>query len=312
MTMRVLFFGTPQIAVPFLQWLSKNTEVVGVVCRPDEPVGRGLKLTPPPTKVFAEERHIPVFQPSGPWTDEQAATFKGLQADIGVVVAYGRILPEAVFLAPRLGTYNVHFSLLPRYRGAAPIQWALINGETRTGVSAFWLETGLDSGPLLDQERLEIGADDDAVSLRRRLAELGVTVMARVMADVQAGRIVRQAQTGEVSLAPPLKKETGRIDWSWPAPRIANLVRGVREWPGAFTMYAPAGEPPRRLKILAARAEAGTGEPGRIAGAEKDGFVVQAGEGRVRVLVVQPEGKKEMAAPDFWRGARLLVGDKLG
>lgn len=311
--MKVLFFGTPQTAVPFLEWLSRNTELVGVVCRPDEPVGRGLKLTPPPAKAFAASKNIPVFQPEGPWTDAQLNDFKKLGADVGIAVAYGRLLPENIFLAPRLGTFNVHFSLLPQYRGAAPMQWALINGETSTGVSVFWLEKGLDSGPLLDRQRVDISPEDDLISLRSKLIDAGVRVMERVMGELAAGRIVRQAQTGEASLAPQLKKEDGRIDWTWPASRIVNLVRGVREWPGAVTTMTVAGGPARMLKILSARAETGDGkEPGSIVGAEKDGFVVQAGQGRVRVLIVQPEGKKEMSAPDFWRGARLAKGDRLG
>jgi methionyl-tRNA formyltransferase len=153
---KTLFFGTPEIAVPFLHWLSQHSNVVGVVCRPDEPVGRGYTLTPPPTKVFAEKKGIPVFQPIGPWTDGTIELLKNLGADIGIVVAYGRILPRSVFSTPTHGCVNIHFSLLPQYRGAAPMQWSLMNGETQTGVSAFWLEEGLDSGPLFHQRSVMI------------------------------------------------------------------------------------------------------------------------------------------------------------
>lgn len=313
--LKVLFFGTPQIAVPFLEWLHKNTTVVGVVCRPDEPVGRGYKITPPATKVFSESVSLPVFQPKGPWTDETTNALKALGADVGIIVAYGRILPRSIFSTPKHGSLNIHFSLLPKYRGAAPMQWSLIKGEEKTGVTIFWLEEGLDSGPVAIQAVTDIKPEDDIVTLRDRLVRIGVRTLEFLMEDIVSGKIARETQQGEPSLAPQLKKEDGFIAWDTPAQTIINLVRGVREWPGAVTHYTPAGTPSKQLKIFSAQLESATKShpaPGVIVEANKDGIVVAASPGQVRLTRVQPEGKKEMAAWDFWQGARLKVGEKLG
>jgi methionyl-tRNA formyltransferase len=306
---KVLFFGTPQVAVPFLDWLTSHASVTAVVCQPDQPVGRGYEITAPPTKVFAMGKKIPVLQPAGPWTDDIVAQFQKIGSDIGIAVAYGRILPEKIFLAPRLGSINIHFSLLPKYRGAAPIQWSLINGETKTGVTAFWLEKGLDSGPIFHQEEMAIDPDDNAASLRKKLTALGVEVLAGVMKDVEAGRLVKEPQKGEGGLAPSLKKEDGRINWNKPAIAIVNLIRGVCEWPGAQTAIGD-----RRLKVIRASADAircAEARPGEILEAKKEqGIFVQAGEGRVCLAEIQPEGKKPMPAWAFWQGARMKVGDR--
>jgi methionyl-tRNA formyltransferase len=312
--LKVLFFGTPQVAVPFLEWLTAHATVVGVVCRPDEPVGRGLTVTPPPAKVAAGRTAIPVFQPSGPWTDERVAELAALQADIGIIVAYGRILPRPVFMAPRMGSINLHFSLLPKYRGAAPIQWSLIRGETRTGVTAFWLEEGLDSGPIFHQAETGVDPTDNVSSLREKLVKLGIGVLDRVMTDAAAGRLIRRPQEGTPTLAPQLKKEDGRISWQSPARDIVNLVRGVAEWPGATTTYRPDGGPAKALKIFRASLSPGCseGKTGAIVGAADGGIIVMAGDGGVRLEEVQPEGKRPMPAWSFWQGARLKMGDKLG
>ncbi len=312
--MRVLFFGTPSIAVPYLDWLIKNTNVVGVVCRSDEPAGRGQKIASPPTKIRADENKIPVLQPSGAWTEEWIKRFQDLKADIGIVVAYGRILPEAVFKAPRLGSVNLHFSLLPKYRGAAPMQWALINGDAKTGVSAFWLEAGLDSGPIFHQVETPIAPDDNLPSLRDKLVPLGVGVLQRVIEDAEKNKIAHEPQHGEVSFAPILKKEMGRVDWTKPAFTIANFVRGLCEWPGMATSYAAADGVKRQLKILRARAteRPGASASGTIMEVKKnEGIIVACGEGRLVISELQPEGKKAMSAEAFWLGARLKIGDRL-
>lgn len=314
--MKVLFFGTPQIAVPYLEWLHSHTTVVGVVCRPDEPVGRGLTLTPPPTKRFAVDKGIPVYQPVGPWKPEELSLFRELGADIGVAVAYGRLLPETILNAPRHGCINIHFSLLPKYRGAAPMQWALIKGETKTGVTAFWLDKGMDEGPIFHQQELSIRPEDDAASLREKLVPLGIAVLDHVVADIEHDRIRRVAQQGTPSFAPILKKEMGRIDWSEPAQKIVNLVRGLCEWPGTVTRYASSDNPTalKNVKILKAALEPGGAgkEPGTIVDVKKNqGPVVQTKDGRVLLLQVQPEGKAAMPAWAFWQGARLTIGDKL-
>ena len=311
--MKVLFFGTPEIAVPFLHWLSQHSDVVGVVCRPDEPVGRGYELTPPPTKVFAAKKGIPVFQPEGPWTDSIVRSFKALDADVGIAVAYGRLLPEPVLSAPKLGCLNIHFSLLPKYRGAAPMQWALIRGEKKTGVTMFWLEKGLDAGPIFRQEEVPIAPDDDATRLEAKLVPLGLRVLQSVMADLENKKITKIPQSGETTTAPILKKENGKIQWDKTADEIVNLVRGVCVWPGAVTSFQGRDGKPKQLKVLRARPikENGGKSPGTIVDVWKDdGMVVQAGDDSVLLTEVQPEGKKTMAAWAFWQGAGLKIGDK--
>ena len=178
---RVLFFGTPQIAVPYLDWLTKNTEVVGVVTKVDEPVGRGYKLTPPPVKVLAQEKNLPLFQPEGPWTESTLKALEDLKADVGIAVAYGRLMPERVFKAPQLGTLNIHFSLLPQYRGAAPMQWSLIKGDQETGVTAFWIVKEMDAGPIFLKEKIPIAPEDNATTLKSKLIDLGIDVMDKVL-----------------------------------------------------------------------------------------------------------------------------------
>lgn len=312
---RILFFGTPTIAVPYLEFLASTETVAGVVCKPDEPAGRGYQLTAPPTKGVALSKQIPVFQPEGPWTDETVERLRSLKADLGVAVAYGRILPESVFRAPRLGTVNIHFSLLPKYRGAAPIQWALIKGEKETGVTVFWLEAGLDTGPIAGQTSVPVDPEDNARTLRDKLVPAGLHVLKDVLKNIASGKIDKHPQQGEPSLAPQLKKEMGHIDWAKPANDIVNLIRGVYEWPGAFTSFRHQ-ETRRNLKILQAVKKEGGGKilpPGTIVEVEKNkGIVVAAGTDALLLTEVQPEGKKPMAAWAFWLGAHLKVGDRLG
>ncbi len=311
--LKVLFFGTPQVAVPFLQRSLERANVVGVVCRPDEPVGRGLTLTPPPTKVLALQRNISVFQPVGPWTPDFLASLRALNADLGVIVAYGRILPRDVFMAPAQGSINIHFSLLPKYRGAAPMQWSLISGEERTGVTAFWLEEGLDSGPICRQAETAVAETDNAVSLREKLISVGLDVLDQVLADAAAGAARREDQSGTPTLAPQLKKEDGRLDWGRSARDIVNLIRGVVEWPGAVTTFRSDGTVEKKLKVLRASAVPGRNKPaGEILSADAAGILVQASDAAVRLEEVQPEGKKAMNAWSFWQGARIKPGEKLG
>ncbi|HVO33487.1 MAG TPA: methionyl-tRNA formyltransferase, partial [Elusimicrobiota bacterium] len=225
-----------------------------------------------------------------------------------------KLLPKDILGIPRLGFLNVHFSLLPTYRGAAPIQWALINGEARTGVTLFWLDEGMDTGPLLAQEALDIG-DDDAESLRRRLVALGAEVLASALQRLEAGEVIRRPQEGASSQAPPLKKEDGRIDWNKSAASIVQLIRGTTPWPGAYTVAAMPGGRNLRVKITRATAlpDDHAGAPGEIRRVESGlGFDVKCHEGLLRVEEVQPEGKKAMPAWSFWQGARLKMGDKIG
>ncbi len=311
--MNVLFFGTPSIAVPYLEWLSAHHNVVGVVCQPDKPVGRGYEIQAPPVKKFAQQKGLPVFQPQGRWEESTFNQLRKTSADVGIAVAYGRIMPKAAFLAPRLGTLNIHFSLLPKYRGAAPMQWALIKGEKETGVTAFWLEKEMDSGPIFHAESIKIDASDDAASLEKKLVPLGVGVLGKVFADLEQNKIVKAPQQGEPTLAPLLEKEHGNIDWSKSSESIANLIRGIREWPVAWTTVGTVGAA-KKIKILKATYEAerdGTGQPGQILQAVKDkGIIVLTGSGCIFIHEVQPEGKKPMSAWAFWQGAHLKIGER--
>jgi methionyl-tRNA formyltransferase len=332
--MKTIFFGTPAIAVPYLELLAQLSDLKAVVTTPDEPAGRGYELQPTPVKQAALKRSLPVLQPAtlkDPAFLEQLAAF---QAELVIVVAYGKILPAAVLQIPRHGYLNVHFSLLPAYRGAAPIQRALMNGESRTGVTLFWLDAGMDTGPIFWQQAIDVPEDADADLLREKLVQLGMDGLKTVVEQVGRGQIVRTPQTGPSSLAPSLKKEEGKIDWGRPAREIANLVRGTYPWPGAFTFVPVAGKT-QRLKILKATSiphpsplpsrERGSSTEGRAEGEgwsdatpgtvvhldNGKGFVVKCGTDFLQILHVQPEGKRPMSAWDYWQGARLKIGEKL-
>jgi methionyl-tRNA formyltransferase len=320
--MKTLFFGTPELAVPFLSFLVENTQVVGVVTRADKPADRGHEFQAPPTKIFAASKNIPVFQPQK-WDDTLLAQLSALGADLAVVVAYGRIIPPQVFNIPRHETLNVHFSLLPQYRGAAPIQWALIKRESRTGVTLFWIDEGMDTGPLLLQKEVEIPAGTDAIGLKKLLIPLGVQALSESLDLIRQGNAPRAHQTGIPSFAPPLRKEQGRIDWKRPAAEIEGLIRGLVEWPGAGSRFSAGSLAGQTLKILKAEAsevfpaEAGAcppaAAPGEIVGiARGKGFVIKCSQGFLLPTFVQVQGRKPMPAWDFWQGARLNVGDRLG
>ncbi len=304
--MKTVFFGTPAVAVPFLERLARASQVIGVVCSPDKPAGRGYHVTPPPVKAAARALGLPLRQP------ERLAEFSlerefGARPDVGIVVAYGHLIPPALFNEPRLGLVNVHFSLVPKYRGAGPLQWALIRGETETGVSLFRIEKGLDTGPVFLQRSLPINPADNVATLRERLAVLGLNLQDELICDLEKGSVVSRPQTGEAVPAPLLKKEDGEIHWArQTAAQIVNLIRGAFEWPGAFARVKGA-----RLKIRAAQARPeGNGRPGEVLAVEKGrGFLVKCLSDSLLVSRVQPEGKKEMDAESFWNGARLKAGD---
>jgi|AGTN01.2.fsa_nt_gi methionyl-tRNA formyltransferase len=310
---RVIFFGTAEVASPFLQDLLKHETVVAVVAQPDRPAERGQKLRKPPVKVIAEENNIPVFQPER-FAPELVEQLKALSPDAGVVVSYGRLIPENVFTLPKQKSFNIHFSLLPRYRGAAPIQRALIRGEKETGVTTFWLEKTLDTGKIIVQKRLPVEANDDAITLKEKLIGLGIEAMNETLKKMEAGAAAGTPQEGEPSYAPALKKEDGAIDWTKPAGEIIDLIRGTRPWPGAYT-----GIKGKRLKILKASVVsedpccAGVQRPGRVAALIKGkGFIVACGKECLVVEEVQPESRKAMPAWDFLQGGHLAVGEALG
>ncbi|OGR49535.1 MAG: methionyl-tRNA formyltransferase [Elusimicrobia bacterium GWC2_65_9] len=309
--MKTIFFGTPETAVAFLRRLAARSEVLAVVSQPDRPAGRGLGVQPTPVKAAALELGLKTFQPARP--SEVAEGLKALAPDLAVVVAYGRLLRRDVLDAPKLGTLNAHFSLLPAYRGAAPVQWSLVRGERRTGVTLFWLDEGMDTGPIQSVIETDIKDDEDAPSLLARLTELGVDLLDRTLADLEAGRIVRRPQEGTASLAPLIKREDALIDLSKPASEIHALVRGFRLWPRAALEKGG----PRVLVLKTALPDLGdppgTGRPGRVLSVERGrGILVECGSrSRLWVLAVQPEGKKTLNAADFANGLRVAEGDFL-
>ncbi len=309
--LKTIFFGTPETAVPFLELLARTSEVVAVVSQPDRPSGRGLETAPTPVKAAALKLGLTVFQPGKP--SEVASELKTLGADFGVVVAYGRILKTDVLTSTRLGLLNAHFSLLPKYRGAAPVQWSLVNGETKTGVSLFWLDEGMDTGPVQAMVETDLPSDEDAPALLSRLTGLGVEQLEKTLADLAAGKVVRKPQEGVASAAPLIKREDAAIDLTREARDIHNLVRGFRSWPRA-TLDLATG----KLLVLKTALEEGpeappTGTPGRVLSVGRNrGILVECGSrSRLWFLEVQPEGKKPLNAAEFANGLRLAAGGLL-
>jgi methionyl-tRNA formyltransferase len=301
--MKLAFFGTPAFAVPTLRaLLDSEHEVALVVAQPDKPAGRGQTLQSPPTIELARARGVATLQPKRVKTGELPETLERLQLDIAVVVAYGRILTPRLLEAPRLGCVNVHASLLPRWRGAAPIQWSVLAGDATTGVATMQMAEGLDTGDILLLEETPIGAAETAGELFVRLAELGAALLVRTLAEVPAP--TPQDAAG-VTLAPMLTKDHARIDWARPAREIDWQVRGLSPWPGTVTTFR--GEP---LKVLKARP---VPVPTNAApGTFLDGPVVACGDGAIELLEVQLPGKKGVRGVDFVNGSRVKAGERLG
>lgn len=305
--MRLLFFGSPEEAVPFLELCARGHEVAAVVTRPDKPAGRGLALTAPPVKRAAERLKLKVLQPRR--ASEAASELRALGADMAVVVAYGALLKPDVLAATRLGALNVHFSLLPRHRGACPIEWTLIKRDPEAGVTLFWLDEGMDTGPVQRSARAKVAPGDDSVSLRERLVALGVLELEAALTDIAAGRARREPQAGEPTPAPKILPAQARLDFARPAAELDGWVRGLAAGPRAHVMLAG-----RRLTLLKTAIEdpAAAGRPGEIARVERErGFLIQCAPGRLWIRDVQPEGKKPISAADFLNGLRLKAGDRL-
>lgn len=301
--------GTPDFAVPALQALldSPEHEVALVVTQPDKPAGRKKKLSPPPVKTLAEEAGLPVLQARSARTPEFVQALLDTGAELGVVVAYGKILPREVLEAFPRGCINIHGSLLPKYRGAAPIQWAVIEGESESGVSIMCLDEGMDTGPVLLQKKVPIGEEDTAGSLFERLAPLGAQALLEALQGLEDGRLrpVPQPQEG-ASHAAMLQKRDGLVGWEDTGARVAARIRGMDPWPGSFTPYAGGN-----LKLFGARACPGQGRPGEILSYDEGGLVIACVEGACRIREVQAPGKRRMSALDFARGRRLEIGSLL-
>ncbi|MBP1685416.1 MAG: methionyl-tRNA formyltransferase [Deltaproteobacteria bacterium] len=306
---RIVFFGTPDFAVPTLRALLAGPDsVVGVVCQPDKPAGRGQRLAVPPVKQLALEAGVPIFQPEKLRVPEAIAALTAWAPDLIVVAAYGKILPKSILDLPRLGCINVHGSILPKYRGAAPIQWAILRGEERTGVTIMRMNERMDAGDILLVAETDIGADETYGVLQTRLAELGAPALCEAVARLHAGTLVGQPQREEdMTLAPMIKKEDGRVDWRQPAMTLARMVRAFNPWPSAFTHLGT-----QQLKIHRAHADARTvnAPPGTVASLSA-GVHVATGEGTLVLDEVQLEGRKRLPAAEFARGS-IKVGVVLG
>lgn len=309
--MRAAFFGSPAFAVPCLDALLEVAEVPVVLCQPDKPAGRGLTLTPPAVKVRALERGLEVWQPTRLRKGDLAARLADLRLDVGVVVAYGRILPKAVLDAPRRGCVNVHASLLPRWRGASPIQHAIVHGDAETGVALMQMDEGLDTGAVISELRTPIAGDEDAAALGARLSALGAALLTRDLPRYIAGELAPLPQPAEgATYAKLLTKDDGRIDWSQPAQRVHDLVRGLSPWPGAFTSKDGAILKVHRTHVVSGSGHAGSA--GEILAASSEGIHVACGEGVVSLDEVQEAGRKRLAAAAFVAGRRASVGERLG
>jgi methionyl-tRNA formyltransferase len=307
--MRVVFMGTPEFAVPsFKALLESQEEVSALVAQPDKPKGRGLKPAPPPTKIVAEQSGIPVLQPSGIRTEEFLHELAALNPDLICVAAYGKILPKAVLELPRFGCLNVHASLLPKYRGAAPVNWAIARGEKVTGITIIRMDEGMDTGDILLTREIPIDYDDTGETLTEKLSLAGAELLLQAIAGLKKGYL-RPLKQDEASAtyAPMLKKEDGRVDWGKPAVEIRNQIRGMLPWPGAFT-YSNG----KMLKIYNAAVSEGKGEPGEVLAAAQGILRVVTGEGALDILELQLEGGKRLDAKAFLTGRKIETGAVLG
>lgn len=298
--MRIVYMGTPDFAVPTLQALLDSThQVVGVFSQPDRPKGRGYKLMPPPVKELALAHGVPVYQPVKMRDGTALAILKQLRPDVIVVAAYGRLLPKEILELPAYGCINVHASLLPRYRGAGPVQWSVINGEKATGVTTMFMGEGLDTGDILEQVQTPIGPEETAGELMGRLAEIGAQLLLHTLELLESGKAVRTVQDESLATyAPMLQKSDGALDFSQSAQKLYDRIRGVSPWPSAYA-YLDG----KRLKIhKAALLSDQAGEPGVIQDGKR--LIVGCGEGSLELLEVQPEGGKRMRGEDFLRGRR--------
>ena len=310
--MRILFMGTSEFAVPALRELiTHEFEIIGVVTQPDRPSGRGKRLNPPPVKIVATEHNLPVYQPEKVRKPDFMSVLEHLAPDVTIVAAFGQLLPQTVLDIPPCGTINLHPSLLPKYRGAAPIQWALINGETETGVTLMLLDAGEDTGDIISTAAIPIRDEDTAFTLTDQLAQLGASQLIRLLTDMPVGAPPPATPQNDAAAthAPRLTKEIGHIDWNQPATTIHNLVRGTAIWPGAYTFFRDD----HRLKIISCQPLQQTlaAPSGTLEIVEKRKLLVATADGTLQLLKIQPATKKVMEAADFINGYQLQTGEQL-
>jgi len=325
--------GTAELACASLEALARDAkfQVVAVVTQPDKPKGRDLRLAPSPVKILAGKLHLPVLQPIKARDEKFISELRELKPDLIAVVAYGQILPQTVLDLPPHGCLNVHTSLLPKYRGASPIQSAILNGETETGVTIMKMDAGLDTGEIISQTRTPILPEDNSQTLHDRLAQLGAELLVETIPDYVAGKIPPKPQPADgASYAAKIKKEDGKIDWNEPAEKILNRLRAFTPWPGVFTFLPSEPEqivrwttnpkktlpiiipasPPQLLKIWKAEIAEKSGAVGEILSADKNGVVVACGKNALRILALQREGGRRMTAAEFLAGHVLKAGEK--
>lgn len=303
----IVFMGTPDFAVPALDALvNAGHEIRLVVTQPDRPKGRGKKLSPPPVKIKAEEYGIRVYQPENMKGDEQFEILKSLSPDVFVVVAYGHILPARILDIPGLGPVNIHASLLPAYRGAAPIQWSIINGDAKTGITTMFMEKGMDTGAILLQEETDILDDDTSETLHDRLSAIGAGLILKTLDGLDNGTVVPVPQNHEkATLAPMLKKEHGRINWNDSSAKIDSLIRGVTPWPGAFSELE--GTVYKIIRAVPAKTGT-TAKPGEVISSSGKELVIAAGDGCISIMEIQGASGKKLAVRDFLAGNKIPCG----
>ena len=319
-TLRIVFCGTPQFAVPTLKHLlaQPDFQILAVITQPDRPRGRGQQISIPPVKEIALAAHLPVQQPEKIRAPEAEHLLRRLSPDVIVIIAYGQIVPARLLSIPRHGWINLHASLLPKYRGAAPINWAIANGETRTGLTTMRIDAGMDTGDILLQHPMEIGPTESAPELAARMSEAGAPLLEETLRGLVAGTIVPRTQNhAEPSLAPMLKKEDGRIDWSRSAQEIYNRIRGFAPWPGAYTGFRGQtchvwGEPLTDTTSFSPPLAVCHWAPGTLIGAKSAWFISCGNATFLRPHSVKLEGRKQISASEFANGARLAPGERFG
>lgn len=322
--MNIVFMGTPDFAVGALEAIIEaGHRVTAVVTQPDKPKGRGKEVQMTPVKACAMTHGIPVFQPVKIKDAEAVETLRGYQADVFVVAAFGQILSEEILTMPKYGCVNIHASLLPKYRGSAPIQWAIINGEKTTGVTIMQMDKGVDTGDMLLKTEVTIDSRETGDSLHDKLEQAGAKLIVEALSKIESGDVTPVRQNDEESChAKMLHKSMGRIDWQQSAEALDRLIRGLISWPGASTVYRgkmlkiweeeTAAQEELQGQDATVRTGTGNAEPGTVVLVERDAFYVQTGDGILKILAVQPEGKKRMAVKDFLLGYQIEAGEKLG
>ena len=307
--MKIIFMGTPDFAAASLEALiASRHEIQAVVTQPDKPKGRKGELTPPPVKVIAKREGIKVYQPLKVRDEEFVKTLRAYNPDVMVVVAFGQIIPLSILEMPKYGCVNIHGSLLPKYRGAAPIQWAVLDGEKETGITTILMDEGIDTGDILLKKTIKIDTDETSGSLFDKLMALGAETILETLDELEKGSLTPTKQ-GEspTAYAKMLTKAMGLIDFTKPAKELDCFVRGMDPWPSAYTLLAG-----KTLKLWKVRAVEGGGKAGSVIDIDKESFTIACGEGAIEVLEVQLEGKKRMSAGDFLKGSTLNIGQELG